>query len=185
MPAFLVPLDAAGCVIPLEKAILLIGRQADCDVSLTTSRKISRRHCAVAVVNNTVIIRDLGSTNGVTVNGTRVEKEAILSLGDEVTIGDVRFRFQKELNTAKQAPMKVTAPPQRSIATVESDHFDDPVALPDEDLDFAVEPSIPRMRKLSSKTASDYDDSGDSGPLVPFQPSAEKFQPLSSSSDSL
>lgn len=179
MPAFLVPLDAAGCVIPLEKAILLIGRQADCDVTLTSSRKISRRHCAVAVVNNTVIIRDLGSTNGVTVNGDRVEKEAVLTLGDEVAIGDVHFRFQKELNSARQAPQKVTSPSPKGNPTVPSVNYDDPVALPDEDLDFAVEPSLPRIRKLSSKTASDYNDSG---PLVPFQPSAENFQPLASDS---
>jgi len=134
------------------------------------------------VVNNTVIVRDLGSTNGVSVNGTRVEKEAILTLGDEVTIGDIHFRFQKELNSAKQTPMKATAPAAKSVPTVPSINYDDPVALPEEDRDFAVEPSLPRMRKLSSKTASDYDDSG---PLVPFQPSAEHFQPLSSSSDSL
>lgn len=178
MPAFLVPLDAAGCVIPLEKAILLIGRQADCDVTLTSSRKISRRHCAVAVVNNTVIIRDLGSTNGVTVNGTRVEKEAMLTLGDEVTIGDVHFRFQKELNSAKQTPLKTASPPLGGVPTVPSVHYHDPVVLPDEDVDFAVEPSHPRLRQIS-KTASDYDDSG---PLIPFQPSQEKFQPLSSDS---
>ncbi len=178
MPAFLVPLDAAGCVIPLEKAILLIGRQADCDITITSSRKISRRHCAVAVVNNTVIIRDLGSTNGVTLNGTRVEKEARLALGDEVSIGDVRFRFQKDLNSAKQSPQKTASPPPRGIPTVESVIFNDPVALPDEDRDFAVEPSLPRMRQIS-KTASDYDDSG---PLIPFKPSAENFQPLSSDS---
>ncbi len=177
MPAYLVPLDAAGCVIPLEKAILLIGRQSDCDVSLTTSRKISRRHCAIAVVNNTVIIRDLGSTNGVSVNGTRVTREVMLTLGDEVMIGDVRFRFQKELNSAKQTPIKSIARPT-SVATVASEDFDKPVALPDEGRDFAVEPSLPRVRAVS-KTASDY---LDSGPLVPFQPSAENFQPLASDS---
>lgn len=178
MPAYLVPLDAAGCVIPLEKAILLIGRQADCDISLTTSRKISRRHCAVAVVNNTVIVRDLGSTNGVTVNGTRVAREVILTLGDEVAIGDVRFRFQKELNVAKQTPMKITPPKANSVATVSSHEFDQPLVLPEEDRDFAVEPSLPRVKALSSKTASDY---LDSGPLVPFQQPVENFQPMASS----
>ena len=61
MPAFLVPVDAGQCLIPLEKAIVLIGRQSDCDVSLTHSRKISRRHCCIAQVNKKFVVRDLGS----------------------------------------------------------------------------------------------------------------------------
>jgi pSer/pThr/pTyr-binding forkhead associated (FHA) protein len=96
MPAFLVPVDSGQCLIPLEKAIVLIGRQSDCDVSLTHSRKISRKHCCVAQVNNRFVIRDLGSTNGIFLNGIRVHKEAQISVGDELVIGDVRFRMQNE-----------------------------------------------------------------------------------------
>ena len=96
MPAFLVPVDAGQCLIPLEKAILLIGRQSDCDVALTQSRKISRKHCCIAQVNNRFVVRDLGSTNGVYVNGTRIQKESPLSIGDELVIGDIHFRMQNE-----------------------------------------------------------------------------------------
>ena len=96
MPAFLVPVDAGQCLIPLEKAIVLIGRQADCDVSLTHSRKISRRHCCVAQVNNKFVVRDLGSTNGVFLNGSRIEKECVIQFGDNLVIGDVRYTFQEE-----------------------------------------------------------------------------------------
>ena len=96
MPAFLVPVDPGHCLIPLEKAIVLIGRQSDCDVSLTLSRKISRKHCCIAQVDNKFVVRDLGSTNGVFLNGTRIRKEATLSVGDDLMIGDVRFRVQNE-----------------------------------------------------------------------------------------
>src|SRR5215813_13704121 len=96
MPAFLVPVDQGQCLIPLEKAIVLIGRQADCDVSLTLSRKISRKHCCIAQVNNSFIVRDLGSTNGVFLNGNRIQKEATLEMGDNLVIGDVHFRLQNE-----------------------------------------------------------------------------------------
>lgn len=96
MPAFLVPVDAGQCLIPLEKAIVLIGRQADCDVSLTHSRKISRRHCCIAQVNNKFVVRDLGSTNGVFLNGNRIQKECEIQIGDNLIIGDVRFTFQDE-----------------------------------------------------------------------------------------
>lgn len=167
MAAFLVPLDQSGCVIPLEKAILLIGRQADCDVALTSSRKVSRHHCAIAVVNNSVMIRDLGSTNGVSVNGQRVSRVTCISLGDEVAIGDVRFRLQKEpqLATAGRGPaQRTTAPPSMEY----------PVAIPDGDDDS----ELPRARN-SSKTASDY---LDSGPLVPYQVTADDYEPMRSDS---
>lgn len=176
MAAYLVPLDAAGCVIPLEKAILLVGRQADCDISITTSRKISRRHCAVAVVNNTVIIRDLGSTNGVTINGTRVEKEAQLSWGDEVVIGDVRFRFQKELTPVITNPNRASTRPT-GVPTLDVDGEFEPVALTDDSRGPVAEPA-PRSRP-KSKAAPDM---VDSGPLVPFQSPAENFIPLASDS---
>ncbi len=100
MPAFLVPVDPRQCLIPLEKAIVFIGRQADCDVSLTHSRKISRRHCCIAQVNHTFIVRDLGSTNGVYLNGNRIQKEATITIGDDLVIGDVQFKMQNEAPVA-------------------------------------------------------------------------------------
>ena len=96
MPAFLVPIDSGQCLIPLEKAILLIGRQSDCDVALTQSRKISRKHCCIAQVNNKYVVRDLGSTNGVYLNGKRIKQEATITIGDDLIIGDVQFRLQNE-----------------------------------------------------------------------------------------
>ena len=97
MPAFLVPVSPGQVLIPLEKPIVLIGRQADCDVSLTTSRKISRRHCAVAQVNDYYIVRDLNSTNGVFLNGNRIQKECRIEIGDDLIIGDIHFRMQDEV----------------------------------------------------------------------------------------
>ena len=89
MPICLTPhLD--GDPIKLDKAILLIGRHPSCDIILLSSRKVSRIHCCVAQAGNRLLIRDLGSTNGVAVNGERVE-EAEIRLGDDVTIGDLEF----------------------------------------------------------------------------------------------
>lgn len=185
MAAYLVPLQPGACVIPLEKAILLIGRQADCDVSLTSSRKISRKHCCIAIVNDTVVVRDLGSTNGVSINGVRVEQEGRLRLDDELMIGDVRFRLQreaqlKELATASDLPPKAkndngtvdlesgvrhrSTVPERDPGPALSMDF--PVALPENGADFEVETTFSKMKPVSpgKKTES----SQDSGPLVPF-----------------
>src|SRR4051812_40686539 len=56
-----------------DKPILLFGRHEDCDVQLQ-SKKVSRRHCVLAQVNDYLVIRDLGSTNGVRINGKRVHE---------------------------------------------------------------------------------------------------------------
>jgi pSer/pThr/pTyr-binding forkhead associated (FHA) protein len=107
MAVFLGPIEA-GRPIVLDKAIVLIGRQADCDVVLTNSRRVSRRHCCVAQVNDTFVVRDLGSMNGVRINGRRVDSEARISLGDVVSIGDLGFVLQgKDVRPAQPAPRKV------------------------------------------------------------------------------
>lgn len=95
MPVYLTPL-AEGRRIPLDKAIMFIGRHPDCDVVLSRSRKISRRHCCIAQVNNTLVVRDLGSTNGVRINGELIRREASLKVGDAVAIGDVEYTVEAE-----------------------------------------------------------------------------------------
>jgi pSer/pThr/pTyr-binding forkhead associated (FHA) protein len=69
-----------------------VGRHPECDVRIEL-RKISRRHCCLALVYDRVVIRDLGSRNGVRVNGSPVD-EATLLPGDEVAIGPVIFRVE-------------------------------------------------------------------------------------------
>ena len=126
MPAFLVPVDPGHCLIPLEKAIVLIGRQSDCDVSLTLSRKISRKHCCIAQVDNKYVVRDLGSTNGVFLNGTRIRKEAALSVGDDLMIGDVHFRVQNE---AKAVTKPKPARDERQVNRTVTDTPDAPIPV--------------------------------------------------------
>lgn len=89
MPVMLLSL-ADGPSILLDKPILLFGRHGDCDVVLH-SKKVSRRHCCLAQVNDYLVVRDLGSTNGVKINGLRVE-EGRLRPGDELEIGNFRYR---------------------------------------------------------------------------------------------
>jgi pSer/pThr/pTyr-binding forkhead associated (FHA) protein len=81
-------------LISLFRPILLIGRHPECDVRLD-SPKISRRHCCVAMAYDRVLIRDLGSRNGVRVNG-RLREEARLQSGDELAIGPILFRLELE-----------------------------------------------------------------------------------------
>lgn len=95
MPAQLLALTDGPSIL-LDKPIMLLGRHAECDLQLN-SRKVSRRHCCVAVVKDFLVVRDLGSTNGIRINGERVA-EGKLKSGDELTIGN--FRYQVCLDKA-------------------------------------------------------------------------------------
>src|SRR6188508_2826250 len=93
MPAQLLALSE-GPNILLDKPIILFGRHPECDIQLN-SRKVSRRHCCIAQVNNYLVVRDLGSTNGVRINGVRVV-EGKLKGGDELTVGNFRYQVSWE-----------------------------------------------------------------------------------------
>ena len=87
----LVPLSE-GANIPLDKPIILIGRHQECDIQIP-SRKISRRHCCIAMLSDHLVIRDLGSTNGVRINGIKVV-EGNIQPNDELTNGNMRYKLQ-------------------------------------------------------------------------------------------
>ena len=93
MPARLVPLKPGPApVIQLQRPVLLVGRHPECDVRIDLP-KVSRRHCCVALAYDRVMIRDLGSRNGLRVNG-RIIEETQLHPGDEIAIGPLLFRFE-------------------------------------------------------------------------------------------
>jgi pSer/pThr/pTyr-binding forkhead associated (FHA) protein len=89
MPVHLLSLTDGPSIL-VDKPILLFGRHEECDVQLQ-SKKVSRRHCCVAQVNDHLVVRDLGSTNGVRINGQRVA-EGRLVPGDELTIGNFKYQ---------------------------------------------------------------------------------------------
>jgi pSer/pThr/pTyr-binding forkhead associated (FHA) protein len=91
MPAQLLALSE-GPNILLDKPIMLFGRNPECDIQID-SRKVSRRHCCVAQVSDYLVVRDLGSTNGIRINGVRVV-EGRLKAGDELTIGSHRYQVR-------------------------------------------------------------------------------------------
>src|SRR5262249_1001192 len=112
MPAQLMALTE-GQSIFLDKPILLLGRDPECDIQLD-SRKVSRRHCCIAQVGDYLVVRDLGSTNGIRITGVRVI-EGYLRAGDELTIGNQRYQIQWDALAAgpkRSAPKPIAAPPE-------------------------------------------------------------------------
>jgi pSer/pThr/pTyr-binding forkhead associated (FHA) protein len=89
MPAHLLSLTDGPSIL-IDKPILLFGRHEECDIQLN-SKKVSRRHCCVAQVHDYLVVRDLGSTNGVRINGTRVVEGKLIP-GDELQIGNFKYQ---------------------------------------------------------------------------------------------
>lgn len=79
----------------LEGPIAVLGRSRECDCTFRDPN-ISRRHAELrrGPTGDWQVV-DLGSTNGVKVNGRRVESSR-LSPGDEVILGTTRFVFDIE-----------------------------------------------------------------------------------------
>jgi predicted component of type VI protein secretion system len=134
MPAQLVSHNE-GPDILLDKPILLLGRDLECDIRLD-SRKVSRRHCCIAQVGDHLVVRDLGSTNGVRINGVRVS-EGDLKAGDEFVIGNFRYTLRwddgappSQSRVEKQAPRHVATDRPPAEDDILED-CDEPVPLSD------------------------------------------------------
>jgi pSer/pThr/pTyr-binding forkhead associated (FHA) protein len=79
--------NAAGTVIEVEEE-LVIGRQAAGAGTLGNDIEISRQHARIATVGGgRYAIEDLGSTNGTTVNGRRIDSPTTLEAGDRIEVG--------------------------------------------------------------------------------------------------
>jgi pSer/pThr/pTyr-binding forkhead associated (FHA) protein len=77
---------------PLVESITAIGRDSDNLIQLPDP-KVSKRHAVVHAHGGVWSIEDMHSTNGVTVNGVRVQK-ADLKDGDRIHIGPFELVFE-------------------------------------------------------------------------------------------
>src|SRR5262245_66428939 len=89
MRAQLIPLDG-GAAIDVAKDLMVVGRKEECDVRLD-HKSVSKIHCVLVKTDGLLLLRDLGSTNGTRVNGTRVRRAALLP-NDQLGIAHYKFR---------------------------------------------------------------------------------------------
>ncbi len=79
-----------GDPIPLTKAEITIGRRPSADIRLDFEN-ISGKHCKLRFHNGLWMIRDLGSTNGTTVNGSLLSSEQSIMPDEELGIAGHLF----------------------------------------------------------------------------------------------
>jgi len=81
---------------------LVVGRAPASDIPVIDPT-ISRRHAEVECSETRVIVRDLGSSNGTFLNGTRIDS-SVVNAGDTVTFGKVGFKLQQAAQPREDAP---------------------------------------------------------------------------------
>ncbi len=101
MRAQLLPLDG-GSPINIDKDLIILGRKEDCDVRLE-HKSVSKMHCVLVKTDGLLLLRDLGSTNGTRVNGTRVRRAALLP-NDQIGIAHFRFSVHLGPDVVEEAP---------------------------------------------------------------------------------
>jgi hypothetical protein len=72
---------------------VVIGRLPECPIVLADPN-VSRRHAEIRRVGDTVVVTDLGSTNGTRVNGMPVREQDLAS-GDEINVGSTTIVFER------------------------------------------------------------------------------------------
>lgn len=94
---------SVGLLLELQKLPAVVGRAPDVELTID-DLAVSRRHAQVERGPDGFLVRDLGSTNGVFVNGLRVESQTLRD-GDRIQIGTsaiLKFCFQDDLEASLQ-----------------------------------------------------------------------------------
>jgi hypothetical protein len=85
-------LKVGGKPYELSRDVVVLGRSRECDITLDDSN-VSRRHAEVRRENGNWFVVDLGSTNGIEVNGKRTDR-AKLEHDDRILLGRTEVTFE-------------------------------------------------------------------------------------------
>src|ERR1700737_2855969 len=86
-------------VVPFVRDEITIGRQEGNTIRLT-ERNVSRRHARLGRQNGHVLVEDLGSYNGIRINGDKIQGQVPVHEGDLIQIGDYDLAVQQEQQQA-------------------------------------------------------------------------------------
>ena len=83
-----------GKPVQLSKAVIHIGRHQSNDF-VVNDKRVSRYHAEIRYEHGQFMLYDLGSTNGVGINGVLTRQPVPLKNGDIVSVGSFEFVFQR------------------------------------------------------------------------------------------
>ena len=91
-PRALLLVEGRRMLVPPTGAV--VGRSRECDVVLSDPN-VSRRHAELRPDGGGWTIADLGSTNGVRVNGEAIDRQQPLTPGDRIELGSTEVVFEE------------------------------------------------------------------------------------------
>jgi pSer/pThr/pTyr-binding forkhead associated (FHA) protein len=139
-----------GNRVEIAKFPFIIGRLSTCDLSIK-NKKVSREHALILKANNTIVICNENSLNGICVNNHKV-KRVVLQDGDEISIATEKYIFEvqrvlaeDELSDEHQNEELITGnEPQEALFDNEN---------PTAEIDQQIEaPGLPAKKPLSKKS---------------------------------
>ncbi len=129
---------------PLEGEEIIIGRSSECDVTIA-DRYMSRRHARLVHDDDRWLLEDLGSRNGTTVNGSRVEAPTPIAEGDEIVLSGSTVRIEGA-GGARRGARTTEVPSDHTIFRQASELLESQVSIPPKSLD-----SVPQLRDYASR----------------------------------
>ncbi|WP_165234514.1 SpoIIE family protein phosphatase [Aquisphaera insulae] len=110
----------AGRLYKIDRDVMVIGRNSDCDLILDP-KSVSRRHAAIVRREADYVIKDLNSTRGTLVNGVRLTQPAVLKNGNVIQIGELQLYYKTNLVQIQDDD----AEPSTVFATLDMPRSDD------------------------------------------------------------
>lgn len=146
----------------IVRDVTVFGRREDCDFRIPLG-DISRKHCRLVKSESSILVQDLGSSNGTYVNGTRIQ-ESEVGAGDTIQIGGVTFVVQvdgvpgeEDIPSSSPAPHSAAIDHAATTKQSSSGEFDPLSALEDSNTAGLTESQIHRdlMSELGDSAASE------------------------------
>jgi len=133
-------------VVPFVREEITIGRQEGNTIRLT-ERNVSRHHARLLQQDGQVVVEDLGSYNGIRVNGERIQGQASVNDGDLIQIGDYDLAIHSEQSASPSGPHELSALQRAALAEPETE-ADAPIVADSADLDaMGYENTSPSVRR--------------------------------------
>ncbi len=145
-------------VVPFVRDEITIGRQEGNTIRLT-ERNVSRRHARLVRQNGHVLVEDLGSYNGIRINGDKIQGQVPVHDGDLIQIGDYDLAVQTEATQAAAAAAAATSP----IVPVNASQGATPT-----DLDAVGDKPPQRQTAASSAMTMKLPDMNQTSPALPI-----------------
>jgi hypothetical protein len=125
--------DSDGEQFPLRGGVSRIGRDPASNEIVLADPSVSARHAAIEASPGSLILRDLGSTNGTWVNGRLLRQAGLVQHGDTITIGERELTVTRQSALQPQPPRGIPTPLYQSrqhvTESTSADHLSTAIAV--------------------------------------------------------